>query len=178
MRLVVRSVVVLFMACFSAVAVFAQERLTEHTLKLAPGREAGAATIDDMAWLEGRWVGEGLGGFVEEIWSPPRSGVMIGMFRLLRDGDPVFYEILTLVEEEGSLLLRLKHFHPDLRGWEEKDQTVDFRFVTKQDGRIRFSGLTFRPEGDELTMFLAIRRKDGTFREETLRFRRASCRQG
>ena len=29
------------------------------------------AKIEDMAWLAGRWLGDGLGGISEEIWSPP-----------------------------------------------------------------------------------------------------------
>ena len=29
-----------------------------------------AANIADASWLAGRWVGEGLGGRVEETWAP------------------------------------------------------------------------------------------------------------
>jgi len=72
----------------------AQERLTEHTFKLSAGKQSPAATIADMAWLAGHWIGGGLGGLTEEVWSPPRNGVMMGMFRLVRDGKPIFYELL------------------------------------------------------------------------------------
>jgi hypothetical protein len=153
----------------------AQERLTEHTLKLSAGERSPAATIADMAWLAGHWVGEGLGGLIEEVWSPPRNGVMIGMFRLVRDGKPVFYELLTLAEEKGSLMIRLKHFNADLTGWEEKDKTIDFPFITKADGVVHFDGLAWRPEGeDAMTIYLAIRR-DGNIREEKFRIRRVSA---
>src|SRR5262245_45051261 len=84
---------------------WAQERLTEHTFKLSEGTQAPAATIADLAWLAGHWTGEGLGGFTEEVWSPPRNGAMVGMFRLVRDDKPVFYELLTVAEEKGSLML-------------------------------------------------------------------------
>jgi hypothetical protein len=107
----------------------AHERLTEHTFKLSAGKQSPAATIADMAWLAGHWTGEGLGGLIEEVWSPPRNGVMMGMFRLVRDGKPIFYELLTLAEERGSLTLRLKRFNADLTGWEEKDKTIDFPFI-------------------------------------------------
>lgn len=37
------------------------------------------------------------------MWSAPVGGTMVGHFRLVRDGKPVFYELLTLIEVEGSV---------------------------------------------------------------------------
>jgi hypothetical protein len=154
--------------------VAAQERITENTLKLAPGQSSPAATIADMAWLAGHWTGDGLGGRSEEIWSPPEHGVMMGMYRHIQDDKPVFYEFLTLAEERGSLVLRLKHFHPDLTGWEEKDKHVSFPFVAKRGGVIHFEGMSFQPQGDALTVYLAIEnKKDGSVREAVFRYTRA-----
>jgi len=63
--------------------------------------------------------------------------------------------------------------HPDLRGWEERDESLAFPLVALRDGRIWFEGLTFEPRGDELTIYLAIRnRETGSLREETFRYRR------
>ena len=42
--------------------------------------EKPKATLADMSWLTGHWTGTALGGFVEEIWSEPRGGAMMGMF--------------------------------------------------------------------------------------------------
>lgn len=64
------------------------------------------ATIDRVAWLAGRWVGDGLGGVSEETWSPPAGGAMMGTYRLLKDGAPAFHEMFLLVEENGSLILK------------------------------------------------------------------------
>ena len=150
-----------------------QEKLTERTLKLGKGTPP-AATLAAMEWLVGRWVGTALGGDVEEIWSAPQGGAMMGMYRLVRDGEPVFYELLTLVEQNGSLLMRLKHFHPHLAGWEEKDDTVDFPLVALGDGAVHFEGMSFHPQGETLTVYLAIGSKDGgAVREETFTYRRA-----
>lgn len=173
-RAVHERLLVIVVACFCAAAAAAQERQTENTVKLSPGQKPPAATIADMAWLEGHWTGEGLGGVSEETWMAPRDGVMLGMYRLVRDGKPQFYELMMVREHEGSLLFRLKHFDPDLTGWEEKDQTVDFPLVARADGVLQFAGLTFRPEGERMTMYLAIRGKDGQVREETFRYTRAA----
>jgi hypothetical protein len=153
---------------------FAQERLTERTLKPNPGKQSPPATVADMAWMAGSWNCEALGGLAEEIWSAPRNGGMMGMFRLIKNGSPVFYELFTLVEDNGSLILRLKHFNPNMTGWEEKDQTIDFPLVAKEPGVIYFDGMTFKRESpDAVTIFLAIHsKKDGGVREEAFRYTR------
>ena len=163
-----------FILALLAPAALAHERQTEHTLKLAPGEKPGTATIGDMAWLAGHWRGEGLGGFVEEMWTPPRDGVMLGMFRLVRDGHPEFYELMAIVEEEQSLVLRVKHFNPDMTGWEEKDETVDFPFVARAGGIVHFAGVAFEAAGDTLTIFLALDGEDGRVREESFRYTRVA----
>jgi hypothetical protein len=158
-----------------ALPAYAQVKHTEHTMKLAPGQQAPPATINDIAWFAGFWTGEGMGGQNEEHWGPPNNGVMLGTFRHLKDGKPVFYEFMTFVEVEGSLMLRIKHFNPDMTGWEEKDKTVDFKFVAKKDGAVYFSGLTFMPTGkNSATIYLAMRNKDGAVREEVFNFKRAN----
>jgi Domain of unknown function (DUF6265) len=160
-----------------ALPAFAQEKLTERTFRLKAGTPSPSATIKDMAWLAGHWVGEALGGVSEEIWSEPGAGAMMGMYRLIRNGKPVFYELLTIVEENGSLLLRLKHFNPNLTGWEEKLKTIDFPLVAKADGAIHFEGMSFHPQGtDALIVYLAINQKDGTVREEAFPYKRKVSR--
>ena len=101
---------------------------------------------------------------------------MMGMYRLLKDERVVFYELLTLGESGGSLLLTLRHFHPDLRGWEERDETVRMLFIKVEASRYYFEGLTLerRPDGS-LTSYLAIERKDNQdhrAREVTFHYRR------
>ncbi len=151
----------------------AEEAMTANTLRLSPDQKSPAATIADMEWYAGRWTGSGLGGLNEEVWSPPREGTMMGMYRMIKDGKPVFYELLLITEENGSLAIKLKHFHPDLRGWEERDASVRFPLVAKRDGRIYFDGMTFERIGaDRVKVYLAIEHKDGKVREETFEYSR------
>ena len=168
---------ILVLACATAAAaqdLNPDERQTANTLKAPAAGAAGpSATLADMSWLAGQWTGTGLGGVSEEMWSAPAGGAMMGMYRLLRDGVVVFYEFLALVEEEGSLVLKLKHFDADLTGWEEKDRFVSFRLVRMTPAEAYFGGLTFRRAGDDrLEIFLALRDADGTVREEAFRMER------
>ena len=95
--------------------------------------------INDYSWLVGHWKGEGFGGVSEEMWSPPADGTMMGMFRQLNDDKLVFYEFL-LLDETG---LRLKHFHPDLKGWETQDEFVTFEMVEYTKNKLVLKGLEF-----------------------------------
>jgi hypothetical protein len=140
---------------------FAQQPLTEHTLTRTPDAALPAASIADVAWIAGHWQGSALGGVSEEIWAPPLGGAMLGMFRLVRGDAPAFYEIIAIMPHDSSLVLRLKHFHADLTGWEERDETVDFPLVRIAPDTAWFDGLTYRRDGpDALTIFLAVRRAD------------------
>lgn len=151
----------------------AQQPLTEGTLALDEDAISPPATIEQVAWIAGHWRGEGLGGLNEEVWAPPLAGTMTGMYKLVRDGVVAFYEILTIAEDHGSLVLRIKHFNPDLTGWEEKDEVVSFRLVRLEDGIAWFDGLTFRQLGaDELRVHLAVGRGTGPPREVVFDYRR------
>lgn len=142
-------------------------------LSPAEAQTTRPATIGDAAWLAGRWVGEGFGGQMEESWSPPVGGQMIGHFRYWRDGQPQFYEIMMLDIAEGGVRMRVKHFNPDFTGWEERGEWHTFEPVLVSDGRLLFDGLDIQRQGeDRMVMSIRIRRGE-TVTEEILRFQRA-----
>jgi len=135
---------------------------------------AQAATIDDAAWLAGRWKGTGLGGELEEVWSPPEGGQMVGHFRLVQEGKPVFYEFMLLDVVEGGVRMRLKHFNPDHTAWEDKETWTTFTPVSASPTKLEFSALTIERTGaDALVMKLKMRR-EGKVVEEILKFQRAA----
>lgn len=151
----------------------AQTSLTEHTVTADPEGPPPAATLADAAWIEGHWVGRALGGEVEEIWLPAAGGQMPGMFRLVSGGEVSFYEIFALVEEEGSLVLKLKHFDRALAGWEGQDEHVTFRLVKFDDATLWFDGLTMHRTGpDGLTVWVAMESRDGSVSEGEFAYRR------
>jgi len=166
MRKFLVAAVLLGMSASMASAQASQDHETTHTLRLAPGAKGAPATLGDMTWLVGHWKGTGLGGVSEEIWADPVGGVMMGMYRLVINGKPSFYEFMHLAEDQGSLALKLKHFNPDLTGWEEKDRFVTFPLVKLGQTEAFFSGLTFRLlEDGRLEIYLALR-QNGKVREE------------
>jgi hypothetical protein len=156
------------------------ETPSPNTIRLKADLPRPAATLDAVAWLAGgTWRGDGLGGETEESWSSPAAGAMMGMFRLVKPGAEgrkavAFYEFLTFVEQQGGLVLKLKHFNADLTGWEEKDGFVTFRLARVTPDAVYFDGLTFRKEGpDKMTIFLALRdRATNTVSEAVFKYTR------
>lgn len=115
---------------------------------LPDGQASPPARVEDVAWLQGRWIGEGLGGCSEENISPPVGGQMMGMFRQTKpDGALWFYEFYTIAPKGGSIVMRIKHFNPDLTGWEEKGGFAEFPLVAIEKGAVYFDGLTYARDG-------------------------------
>ena len=96
-------------------------------------QQSSHAKNADAAWLQGHWKGEAFGGVAEEFWSPPTENSMVFVFRLVNGDSVSFYEIGHIIEKEETILMQLKHFDGNLRGWEKKDETVDFKLVRIED---------------------------------------------
>ena len=106
------------------------------------------ASIADVRWLEGQWEGKLDSATQQYTAFSPVSGHMPGFARAWGpDGAIWFYEINDLVEVDGSLEYRDKHFSGELAGWEGKDEFVRHRLVTITDQALYFDGITIVKEG-------------------------------
>ena len=120
-------------------------------------------TLENIRWIAGNWKGEAFGGITEENWSEPSGGSMVATFKLIVDGKVNFYEIETISEVNNSLLLRLKHFSNELKGWETKDETVDFPLIKVTKNKAIFEGMTFESvDKNTMIVYVAIGQKDGS----------------
>lgn len=129
------------------------QQQTANTLYLETS--SPEATLSDVAWIEGHWRGKAFGGTVEEIWSPPLGDSMMFSFKLVADNKVKFYELGAISEENGTLMLRLKHFGSQLKGWEEKDEAVEFPLVKLTESRAYFDGFTFeRISPNEINLYV------------------------
>lgn len=145
-----------------------------ETLTLAPGQASPKANIGQLSWMTGHWRGEALGGMVEEHWAPPPAGSLVGSFKLSSNGKVKFYEIEIIREVADSLVLQLKHFNHDLKGWEEKEQTVDFPLVKIEDNAAYFDGFTIRKiSADEMHMFVVFSR-EAELKEASFKYKRVT----
>ena len=94
---------------------------------------------------------------------------MMATFKLIADGKVVFYEIEIIREVENTLILQLKHFSNDLKGWEEKDQTIDFPLKEITENKVVFEGMTFEKiSANKITICVDIKQENGSI--ETVKF--------
>ncbi|WP_228238078.1 DUF6265 family protein [Allomuricauda sp. M10] len=114
----------------------------QKTMQLSEGQESPTASLKEVAWIEGSWSGEAFGGTAEEIWSAPLGDSMMFVFRLVNDNKVSFYEVGHIQQLENSLILQLKHFDGNLKGWEDKIETIDFKLVKLEKNKVYFEGLT------------------------------------
>lgn len=151
----------------------AQSTRTEHTRRLDDPDTRPPATFADVAWLVGSWSGPAFGATAEEVWNPPSAGSMVGMFKVYDDEHVMFYELLIIVESEGSLEMKVKHFSEDFTAWESKEDYVTFKLVAVEEDVIHFTGLSFyRINDDEIHTYIALT-QDGNTQEHKLIYLRA-----
>lgn len=131
------------------------------------------ATLEDVSWVTGHWKGETFGGIAEEIWSPPLGDSMMFVFKLVTEGKVQFYEVGHIQQRDETLILQLKHFHGSLKGWEEKDETVDFKLVKLEGDKIYFDDFTIeRISENEINMYVVVGDEDGSSKEVKFNYKR------
>lgn len=149
---------------FLFILIFVTTQSCGQHIKSLGDAQSPSADISELSWIEGSWQGEAFGGETEEVWTAPSAGSMMGMFKLISEGEISFYELMTIVEKEGSLLLRIKHFDKDMTGWEEKDKSVEFPLVDIKKNAVYFDGLTFKKVSDnEMQVFVNIEGEEVEF---------------
>jgi hypothetical protein len=138
------------------------ELRTAHTYKLQDGEARPTASLEAASFLVGSWVGTAFGERMEETWSKPTGGSMLGTFKLFSGDEPAMYELMLLTVEEGTLSLKVKHFNADFSAWEEKPDYVHFRLVKYAENELHFGGLSFYKRSDDrIDGYIVMSSEDG-----------------
>jgi hypothetical protein len=89
--------------------------------------------VADLSWMAGDWIGEQGGGTVEEHWTPPAGGMMLGTGRVIAEGRTLFFEYMRIEENAtGVVFIALP------RGKVE----VAFQAIEGAPGLVVFENLT------------------------------------
>ena len=133
--------------------------VTAQETRSLDGKASPPASIDQLAWLAGSWVGTGMGAAVTETYSAPLGGRITGHFVMTTaKGGTAFTELVDYVRLDDSLAYRVRHFNPDMTGWEDKSgKPVVFPLVAIDGDKWFFDGMTIARTGpDTLTMWVRI----------------------
>ncbi len=90
----------------------------------APAAVQAKPTLNDFAWLAGRWQGAWGPRVAQQVWMPPKGGVMSGTFQLVENDSTLVIELFTLVQKPDGIKLYFRHFTPTLAPWETSTPTV------------------------------------------------------
>jgi hypothetical protein len=115
----------MFARCFSFFMLIV---LTSDGTSLAQTR----VSLDKLSWLSGCWEARELDTLIEEIWSKPGGGLMLGMGRTVKNGKTVSFEFMQFREENESLV-----FMPQPQG----GARVSFPLKLAIAGRLTFENL-------------------------------------
>ncbi len=129
----------------------------QNTLHYNDEKGSPKATLQNISWISGNWIGEALGGICEENWSKPIGNSMMFNFKLVKNGKVVFYELGHIIEKDNTLLLQLKHFGADLKGWERPEISEEFRLVKVEENKVFFNQFTFEKVSDnEMNIYVVF----------------------
>jgi hypothetical protein len=145
----------------------------QKTMVWKEGANSPAADLQVIDWLTGHWRGEAMGGVTEEIWSPTIAGSKMFSFKMAIKEEVIFYEFGAMSQENGTLILRLKHFNADLKGWEEKNEREEFRLIKVTPEKVFFDGFTFEKISEnEINMYVLMEHKDKPSEELKFNYKR------
>ncbi|MEL6486883.1 MAG: DUF6265 family protein [Pseudomonadota bacterium] len=117
-----------------------------ETRAMPEGSESPPASADQLDWLVGDWAGPGVRGHrATETWTAPYGGTMVGTFvQTNEDGSIRFTEHMYIRPVGDSLEIAIKHFNPDLTGWEEKNEAERYQLVAIEECAAFFDTFTIR----------------------------------
>jgi hypothetical protein len=125
------------------------------SLALAAGP---AATIDDLAWMTGNYAGATGSNQLEENWIKAEGGSIAAMVRSTGAGKTGMFEMITIEEMDGSLVLNIQQFNPGFVPRTPTPQKMELTAI--QGNHVHFTAVTeggmkslgYTKDGDTFTI--------------------------
>jgi len=119
-----------------------------------------ADSLEQLRWMNGAWIEDSDQRRCEEIWSTVDAHTLMGMFRWIADDDVSFYEFMVINMTDTGAELHVKHFHPTLVAWEERQHYQAFVLTDLDPDRAIFAALRESDEDEEAGGWLIYERAD------------------
>lgn len=134
-----------------------------------------AATIEDLAWITGNYAGALGPNQLEENWIKAEGGSIAAMVRMTGNDATSMFEVITVEESEGSLVLNIQQFNPGFVPRTPTPQKMELAAITENHVQFTavtdggFKSLGYTRSGDSFTIHLE--NPDGSKRDLSLSVR-------
>lgn len=113
------------------------------------------AKITDLDWMTGNWAGNLGPNQLEENWIKAEGGSIASMVRMTGNGGTSMFEMITIEEVDGSLVLNIQQFDPGFKPRTPAPQTMELseisansvKFVATSEGGMASLGYS-NPDAD------------------------------
>ena len=136
--------------------------------------------IKALAFIAGKWETTTSWGDMEEYWSEPMGDCMMCVYRCVKDGKVVFYEMIVIEQTDSGPVMKLRHFNPGLIAWEDKEKPYEYRLMFLEADKARFERpdkktyITFhRTSPKTLKVILESQDKEGQWIEDVFDYKLA-----
>ena len=96
-------------------------------------------TVNDLAWLAGRWEGTMTNGpgVADVTFAPPAAGLITGVMRLVDKDKVLVVELISIVDTPNGPEMRFRHFSSELDAYESTFKQA-MRLVRQTDSTFVF----------------------------------------
>jgi len=93
-------------------------------------RAQPAASIDQLDWMTGNWAGQLGPNQLEENWIATEGGSIAAMVRMTGNGSTSMFEMITIEESDGTLVLHIQQFDPGFEARTPEPQEMILQEIT------------------------------------------------
>ena len=95
------------------------------------------ATVDQLEWMTGNWAGQLGPNQLEENWIATEGASIAAMVRMTGSGATSMFEMITIEEVDGSLVLNIQQWDPGFKPRTESPQTMELQEITTNSVKFR-----------------------------------------
>ena len=103
------------------------------------GQTTKTGTLNDISFLDGRWLGTYNGEPIEASWTAPAGNNIVGFIRMIKNDQPSLYEIFAFEQTDKGPVALIKHFKPGMISLEEKDVRDRYIFIEAKKNQALFA---------------------------------------
>jgi Domain of unknown function (DUF6265) len=106
--------------------------------QLSGHSQSKTASLQDVAFMQGHWLGNFNGGPIEAFWAAPAGDNLTGFMRMMKEDKVTMYEMLVFEQTANGPIVLVKHFKPGLIALEEKEISDRYSFIEAKKGQALF----------------------------------------